>query len=44
LRLDGVELAGYKWLRPKDALKLDLAEGYFEALSKFIEYLKNKPL
>jgi nucleoside triphosphatase len=41
VKLDGVELKAYKWLKPEDALKLDLAESYTETIQKFIEYKKN---
>lgn len=41
LKLDGEELTNYKWIRPKEALELDLAESYKETIQKFIEY-KNK--
>ncbi len=38
VKLDGRELTEYKWLTPQNALNLDLAEAYPEAIQKFIEY------
>ncbi len=38
LKLDGTELTAYKWLKPEDALKMDLAESYDITVKKFIEY------
>lgn len=40
VKLDGVELTSYKWLAPKEALKLDLAETYRGVIQKFIAYKK----
>ncbi|MDH4359052.1 MAG: NUDIX domain-containing protein [Candidatus Berkelbacteria bacterium] len=42
LKLDGNELTEHRWIAPKDALKLDLAESYRESIEKFIEYLDKK--
>lgn len=41
LKLDNKELTSFKWLYPKKALELDLAESFAESIQKFIEY-KNK--
>lgn len=38
LKLDGTELTAYKWLKPEDALRIDLAESYDVTIQKFIEY------
>jgi len=41
LKLDGRELTTSKWIRPEEALKLDLSEGYSDALTQFMRYLKS---
>ncbi|MBI4040209.1 NUDIX domain-containing protein [Candidatus Daviesbacteria bacterium] len=41
-KLDGTELTDYQWLKPEEALKLDLAESYPETIQKFIDYLNSK--
>jgi nucleoside triphosphatase len=38
VKLDEKELNDFKWLKPEEALKLDLAESYAESINKFIEY------
>ena len=38
VKLEERELTEYKWVLPEEALKLDLAEGYPEAIQKFIKY------
>ncbi|HUW21787.1 MAG TPA: NUDIX domain-containing protein [Candidatus Bathyarchaeia archaeon] len=42
VKLDGVEIKAYKWLTPKEALSLNLAESYSDTIQKFIEYKKNR--
>lgn len=39
IKLQNNELSEIKWLKPKDALKLELAESYSETLQKYIEFL-----
>ncbi|MBU1000773.1 NUDIX domain-containing protein [Patescibacteria group bacterium] len=39
LRLDKHELTAFKWVLPKDALQLDLAESYPETIQKYIDYV-----
>ena len=39
VKLDLQELTEYRWVTPKDAFKLDLAENYPEVIQKFIDYL-----
>lgn len=41
IKLDNKELSDYKWLKPEESLKLDLAESYRETVEEFIK-LKNK--
>ena len=38
VKLDEEELTEYKWLAPKEALKLDLAESFADSIKKFISY------
>src|SRR3989344_8534998 len=38
VKLDEEELTEYKWLAPKEALKLDLAESFADSIQKFISY------
>ncbi|MFH0937228.1 MAG: NUDIX domain-containing protein [Candidatus Daviesbacteria bacterium] len=38
LQLDDKELTAFKWVTPKEALTLDLAESYPETIQKFIDY------
>lgn len=42
VKLDGSELKAYKWIIPKEALSLNLAESYSDTIQKFIEYKKTK--
>lgn len=36
-KLDKHELTAFKWILPKDALQLDLAESYLETIQRYIE-------
>jgi nucleoside triphosphatase len=36
------ELSEYRWLKPVDALKLDLADGYPQVIRRFIDYKKGR--
>ena len=38
LKLDNFELTQYKWVKPENALKLDLAETYDKTIKEFIKY------
>lgn len=38
LKLDKRELTEWVWLKPEDALRIDLAESYDETIKKFMEY------
>ena len=38
LELDKTELSAFKWVQPKEALKMDLADSYLGTITKFIEY------
>ncbi|MEX0617307.1 MAG: NUDIX domain-containing protein [Candidatus Woykebacteria bacterium] len=42
VNLDKEELGEYEWVKPEEALKLDLAESYAESIREFIKYKKNK--
>lgn len=42
IRLQEEELSDWKWLKPEDALGLDLAESYPELIKEFIAY-RNSP-
>lgn len=41
IKLDGKELTEYKWVKPVEALKLDLAESYAETIQDYLNYKKN---
>lgn len=40
LKLQKDEISDYKWLSPKEALKLDLAESYGESIREYIKHLE----
>ncbi len=42
LKLDERELTNFKWVKPKDALKLDLGSGYPKVFNQLINYLQAK--
>jgi len=43
IKLDNQELTEYQWIKPEDALKVDLAESYDKTIEDYIEYKKSKP-
>lgn len=40
VKLDQIELQNFTWLKPEDALKMDLAKSFADTITKFIEYKK----
>ena len=45
VKLDNQELTEYCWVKPPQALEMDLAESYGETIKKFIKYrLEKKPI
>jgi len=40
VKLDNQELTEYKWVKPKEALAMDLAESYAETIKDYLKYKK----
>ena len=38
IKLDGRELTEYKWVEPKEALKMDLGESYDKTIEEYLKY------
>lgn len=41
ITLDELELSEFQWITPKDAMNLELGEGYSEVITQFIKYKGN---
>ena len=42
IHLDNQELTEYKWVKPQQALKMDLAESYDQTVRDYLEYIKSE--
>lgn len=42
IKIDNKEIKDYKWVKPKEAIKMDLAESYPETIKKYMKFKENK--